>query len=554
MNRIAFAFSIILGVYIDWNIFRNHYSPLLIYWWLAVIFLLIVSIWKEIKFKSILRRFTKKKILLILLLILPIIVRVANYNPDRMHPDEIITAYFSAKDDLFFSNFFAGIPRDKTQWVSQFPTPFFALQKIFFSVFGESFLTVRLSILPYVFITILMLYLTVRKIFDEKTAYISVIFYSFLSISLFLETLGLMFVSSTAIFMIFLYFAFCYLRNFSSCFAVLIGITAGFCYLFYITSYIALPILVLIFIIAFIKKRKLHVLQNFIISILSMFIVLSPFLINALKFENYFVSRINQVSLLTGSWSGSPERIQKGEKPINIIKENLITSYRSLYFKDIGGHGGYNFGHLAFFEKYSFYLFTSGFVLSLFFLFTKIEIFFIYILLLLSFLTMALSTPPPAFHRLTLAFPFIAIVSSVPFFLMMKLRIPSYVKYTLVILLLSIYIYNNQKYFIRSIKDDQNFEDFKIAEYILKNYPKRNIYVASFPGFGFEKLYYFYSGGKVKNRISTAYHDYYLANFNPNEKYVYVIIFPNDFNSKFAALDHQGRIIEFGSVFSLFVN
>jgi hypothetical protein len=92
-----------------------------------------------------------------------------------------------------------------------------------------------------------------------------------------------------------------------------------------------------------------------------------------------------------------------------------------------------------------------------------------------------------------------------------------------------------------------------ISDYINKYYPGRNIYVASYPGFGFEKVYYF-SKGKNAKSIQTGYHDSFLEHFNSNEKYVYAVIFPNDFCPKFASKDKNGKIINISKGYCLFVN
>lgn len=545
--------SIIISIYADSSIIANNYSPVLIYWWLASIIIFLLAFGRNIKSIHFQIKPVKKKMLLILLLSLPALIRISNYNLSRIHGDDLITAYFSATEKFSGINFFGGIPTDKAQWVSQFPTPFFVLQKFFFMIFGENLLAIKLSVVPYILIVSVMLFLIVKHIFNIKTALVSLILYSFFPISLYLETLGLHFISSTAVFMVFFYFILLNFRQNSRFLAVLTGISCGFCYLFYNTSFIAFPLTLFIFAIQIIKLRKISVITNLIIALIGFSIVMGPYIGYITKHGNYFTSRMEQVSLLTGSWSNAKNRITKGEKTTLIIKENLLLSVRSLYQNGIGGHGGYTFANLAFLEKYSLYIFLIGLGLSLS-LFKKIEILFIYLILALSFFMMALSTPPPAYHRLALSFPFLVIILSIPFYILFSSKRTSYkIRYFLIFIFILIYVFTSQRYFLMSVSQESNNANLKLASYVNKNFPDRNLRIASFPGFHFEKIYYF---SEMKNAITvgTRYHQGYLDNFNPDEKYVYVIIFPNDFNSKFQEKDPNGKIFKFDDYFSLFVN
>lgn len=563
-KQIFFILSITISLFINLKVFHDAYSPTLICLWLLSTILMVTSVipnlplLKQLQPRKRSVKITKKVILFIFIIILPSLVRIANYNLGRNHiliADDLITAYFSATHNFLKINFFSGVPVEKVHWVAQFPTPFFVLQKIFFLAFGENLLTIKLSVLPYVFIVSLMLFLIVKEIFNKKTAAISVILYSFFTISLYFETLGLHFISSTAIFIIFFYLLLLNLRQNTPFYSALVGISCGFCYLFYTTSYIAFPFLILFFSIQLIKIRRFSIVKNFLITMVAFLIVLSPFLTYAYKFDNYFNSRIKQVSLLTGEWSEEKNRIKSGENAYLIIKGNLLKSIKSLYRNEIGGHGGYNFGRLAFFDRFSLYLFILGCLIGIILLFKKVEMFFIFLVIIISFITgIALTIPPPAYHRFSLAFPFIALIFSLPFYVLLSIKkIPSSIKILAVFILFAIYVFNNQSYFLHSIKDKEKSENLQLARYINQKFPNRNIYVASFPGFAFEKSYYF-SPNKRARTIQTDYHNNILKKFNPNEKYVYVIIFPEEFNEKFKKLDGKGTLIQFSENYSLFVN
>ncbi|PIR08674.1 hypothetical protein COV53_01810, partial [Candidatus Gottesmanbacteria bacterium CG11_big_fil_rev_8_21_14_0_20_37_11] len=539
MKIFLYFLSFVSTITVSVFIYIDKYSPLLIYWWGASIIFLILSalLDKKIKIKHLSHFLSKKNLFILLIVLLPILVRVGNYNLNRIHGDDALTAYFSATEHFSKINFFSGIPSDKAQWQSQFPTLFFVFQRIFFIIFGESFLTMKLSLLPYILIISITLFLLTKIYIGGNTAIISVILYAFFSISLYYETLGLIFVSSTAVFILFFYLAIRYLSNFKTP-LVLIGILCGACYLFYLTSYIALPVMLLIFFIKLVRVKKIIVIRDFLIVLLSFLVVLAPFLTYAYRFDNYFTSRTNQVSLLSGSWSSGKERIAKGEKPINIIKENAINTIKCFYIDDIGGGGGYDFAHQAIFEKTALFLFIIGCILVFVFSFRKVEYFLLFLVVFLSYLEMALSMPPIGYQRFILAFPFITIIMSLPFSLVISFNKTSHsLRCIVVVIMLGLYVINNQRYFLKSVEKEKDNNDLKLSKYINQNFPGRRIHIASYPGFGYDKVYYF-SQGKNALSVDTAYHDYYLHNFNTQEKYVYVIIFPNDFNSKFAALDN----------------
>lgn len=559
MSIFFYFLAIFISAVVSYEIYLGKYSPFFIFLWLLSILLLLAALLfnqsLKIKYNF---QFNKKTFIILLIIIIPALVRIVYFNPNRTRGDDLLTAYFSAHFDPTTINFFSGIPQDKAQWVSQFPTPFFALQKLFFLIFGESYLSIQFSIIPYVLIISLMLFLISKMIFGFKTAAAAVIFYSFFAANLYLETLGLHFISSTAVFLVFFYLLILYGKTRKSIFASLSGITCGFCYLFYITSFIAFPVMILYFIVHIVFSKKLLTMYHLLLAVLGFLIVLSPFITYAYRFDNYFSSRIDQVSLLSGNWSGIKDQIAHGANPFRFIKDNSVQAIKSLYIDGIGGHGGYDFGHLAFFEKSTLYLFLFGTatgIILMFLIKRKIELLLIYLIMAVSFISgVILTLPPPAYHRFSLAFPFLALIFSLPIYIFLKLK--NYFKllalFTILCLVI-VYSINNQIYFQRTISTEFYNESIFISNYINKNFPNRNIYVASYPGFGFDKVYYF-SAGKNAKSISTGYHDGFLKTFNPDEKYVYAIIFPEDFNSKFAALDKDGRIIKISQGYSLFVN
>lgn len=552
--------AILLNFFASYKVFRDLQSPFIVFAWLVSLILLVVSQFPR-KLKEKIKKREKPKfkvagkiIIISLLVLLPSIVRVSDFNLNRLHGDDLLSAYFSANYNLKKDNFFGPVPKIRGEWVCQFPSPYFVFQKMFFLIFKENSLTVKLSIIPYILIVSIMLFLITKKILNEETAIISIFLYSFFSASLYLETLGLHFISSTAIFLIFFYFLISNPENnFSS---VLAGIACGSCYLFYTSSYIALPFLFLFYLVQLISRKKIQILKNLFLAILGFSLTLGPFLTYIYKTKDfYFSGRFDQVNLLSGTWSGEKDKLKEGKTVPQIIEKNLKISVESFYKDGLGGHGGYDFNHLALFEKFSLAIFILGTILSLF-LFLKVPaLFWVWSTILVSFLAgMVLTIPPPPFHRFSTAFPFLILILSLPFYLVLKLkRIKYWLLFLIIIPVVFIYSLNNQRYFYKMTAKENDNANVRLTNFIITNYPDRNIYIAAFPGYNFERLFYFLKGNS-NQKIFTEYHNHFLTNFNPKEKYIYVMIFPGYFEEKFQALDPKGKIIKFSNDYSLFAN
>lgn len=497
-----------------------------------------------------------KKILIVILLLIPIIVRIALFDLTRIHGDDMLTAYFSAHYNIFKTNPLAPVPQNKADWVCQFPSTFFVLQKMFFSIFGASLLTIKLSVMPYVLLVSGMLFLIVRKIFNGKTAIISVILYAFYAPSLYLETLGLHFISSTAIFMVFFYFLLLHHEKPTIKSILVVGIFCGLSYLFYSSSYIAILIYFMFFIGELIlKKEKSPVVKHYFFGFLVFILILLPFIFQMAKTRNfYFAGRANQVNLLSGEWSVPKDQIKKPINYLLVVKDNFLLSIKSLYQDGIGGHGGYNFGHLAFFDKFTLLIFLAGFTLSWYYVFRKYNygLFWVLIITMISFVAgIVLTIPPPAFHRFSLAFPFLVMISSVPLYMIIMSKIHAVIKYALLAIIIVIFCITNLNHFNKQTSSENDNESLRLGGFIKNNYPQRNLYVASFPGYNFEKIYYFIDNTRL---VETDYHTNFLQRFNTKEKYIYVIIFPDVFNEKFQRKDPHGRIENFNNNFSLLYN
>jgi hypothetical protein len=285
--------------------------------------------------------------------------------------------------------------------------------------------------------------------------------------------------------------------------------------------------------------------------------VLGPFLASNVRTKDLsLVQRVNQVSLLTGEWSGQREAIAKGADPLPIVKNNLKLSLESFVRDRIGGHGGYDFGHLAFFDTLSLYLFLAGVLAALLLVWSNVEILIVLVVIAVSFFSgIVMTIPPPAYHRFSLSYPFLALVMALPFHLFLRAPIlSSLARAAITWAALLLFACINWNYFSRAAFADASSEHLRLARFVNDRYPSRKLYVAAFPGFTFEKLLYFIKKPGPPRPVLTEFHRNLLDRFERNEKYVYLIIFPDDFDPKFAAVDPNGRIFRFSPGYSVFAN
>lgn len=544
--------SIVFTIYIEYRLLTSTYSHALFFLWIISIVLFLYRFASHLKFKFN-TLFTRKIVLLCVILFLPIFVRILHFDLNRIHGDDIMTAYFSATEDFRRLNLFSGIPSRWTDWEAQFAPLFFLLQRIFFTLFGANLLTIKLSILPYVMLTSIMLYLIAKDLIDKKTAYITIFIYSFFAFSIYIETIGLWIVSGTAIFVVFFYFSIQFIKFPSADTAAFMGVSCGFCLLFYFSAYIAIPLLLLAIIWKLATIRKKGVLYAAVVAFAGFLIVTLPFITMAFTTTNYFIQRSEQMTLLPFS----PTRLNLSSFQNSIgnpLLKNTAVVFSSLYQNGIGGHGGVNFGHLALFDRFSLILLITGFVGFIILVFKKPVLLFILIAILLSFVPMIFSLPPPAYHRASTAIPLFQIISALPFSILFSVKkIPRMIAVIVSIVILSLYVLANESYIQVAVTGEKYHPLFQATEYANKTYPHRSIHCAAYPGFICDKLYFF-SRWKTAISYDVDYHDTYLKNFNRNEKYVYLVTFAKVFTQKFKDTDKNGKVIYINDELVLFVN
>jgi len=549
-----------VAFFINAQIITLQYNSTLPYLWLiAQLFFVIALSDNNIIFsiKSFIHKLiTKKEVLIILLLIAGVLlIRGMLLSDQRIHRDEFISGKFSAQYDTFDNlNLFGGYPPNKG-WVSQFPSLYFFLQSKFFAVFGVDVMTLKYSIFPYVAILSLLLYLFTKNIANRRAAFFVLIAHAFLAVSIYFDTFGLHFISSTTAFMLFLYILERFISKPNNLRAGLLGLATGYNYLFYLSSYFVFPLAVLIFLILFIWKRSISWAKYLLILTAGFYLIVGPFLMFNFIEQWYITERFTQVNTL----SIPAQILSDPSAALSLVSARTEDSVRALVADDIGGSGDYDFGHLALFNRFTLLLFALGFIGLWRFVKQPIIKSVITIVILGTFFgAMVMTDPPFAYHRFTISFPLISICIGLFFNAVYNffknIRI---LQIVVISLLLMIYAYGNIQYVQKAYAQDvqnhqEDLQDLELIKYLDKNYSDRKLYVAAFPGYALDYIYYFI---KPDKKIVVDYHVNVLRDFNYDEKYVYVIVFPDQFDEVFLEKDPNGKIIDSGfTKYSIFAN
>lgn len=442
----------------------------------------------------------KRGVLILLFLIIVQIALLAYFSnfPFHYHEDEFIEAYTSfslpAVDKI---NWFSVFP-DKQSWVAQFPILFFIFQKPFFMLFGPSIESIRISTWPYQVLILIYLYLLSKEYFSSRlSSASSILIFIFLAPNLYISSIGIHVISSTLFLLAGFYYLTLMMKKHNSNHAILCGIFTALSYLTYPGSYIALPIFLIFLTVESVKQWSLKPAKFFIITLVFWFLIMLPFLVYALTKDNFFTQRLGQVNFPWGTWGQTQQQLQAGSNLINLVKAQALINVKSLYDNGFGGIGEYYFGRQALFNPVTFAFLLAGFCISIYKgIFKNRSYLYPISIIIIVFLTgMILTIPPGAIHRLSVVFPFIALVMAMVVDLIskrVKLGNKNISLLYLVIALLLIFCLTNFKSAITMIKEDKKIsiltDSVYISSYIEENVPKGSmILISAFPSYHLQR-------------------------------------------------------------------
>lgn len=496
-----FLSAVILQLLVYSSVITRSVNLLTLVLWLCSL----ICIYKSFKFLK--KKETKKKVKfnwkgyipIIVVVFLALTVRIYfMLDETHFHYDEYITAGFSYSLGKVSSLDWFGMYPAQGVWVSQFPILYFVIQKIFLGILGLGTVPMRLSILPYIIFIFVFLFLTAKQLFGKEVGFIAIIILTLLSPDLYITRWALHFTSSTAFFMATSYFFILSYKFGKKWHFALTGLFGGLAYLTYYSSYLTAP-LIIIFLISLLLKRIVGVsyLKNFVISIAIFVFTVSPWVTYAVKVDNFLIQRTDQVGLL-GSWSP----YKNINSPINIagiVFKQIINTSLSLFKDGIGGSGEYYFGKLALFDTFTFVLLLAGLAYFIYKVVTKFEpesVFIVTTIVGVFILGMVLTIPPPAFHRTSIAFPFVSIVISRAIYdgycLFVKKKVGQ--AKLIFIICLSILLLSNINHFQRILVQESLSPQI---ENDIKLFPENKVYIAAYPGYLLGNVLFFRSEGKT---------------------------------------------------------
>lgn len=409
-------------------------------------------------------------------------------NPSHYHQDEFITAYTSwSLPDIRNIDWFAAYPQT---WVSQFPVLFHVLQKPWFFFLGTTVLAVRLSVLPYAAGTVIALYLFTRLTHSRGAAILIGILYIFFAPRMYLESMGLHFISSVFFFTSSLACWLLFVKKKHDPFALGAGLFAALGFLTYTSSYAALPVVLTSGVVLWMANRDPRYVRGIRNAGIIFAVILLPFVTYALFVNNFFLQRIGQINAVSGSWNKSAYP----QNPLTMLATQTETAMKSLVRPGIGGTGGYNFGQLSFLDPISAILVIGGLAVCVLRIVRSRSPAHVILLIgiLIPFINgFILTIHPPPFHRISLLYPLIAFLMGDAIIFLWKLLEDKRIALIVCIGVVVAYTPIQFSRTARMIRNDgvrypQNSR--ALAAFLLKSYPPgATVRVAAYPAFYLEQ-------------------------------------------------------------------
>lgn len=492
--------------------------------------------------------------------LLPLGPRVANLSMTLSHPDEFALAWFSHEFDLVRTSLFGPIPETPV-WHHQMPALYFALQKLFFLVFGEAPSHVKLSTMPYVVLTAGALFFLSRRLLGTVPGLAAVGIYAILAPSVYADTFGTTISASMAFFMLFFAASVVNLRRQEHGTALLVGVTCAFCTLAAPTSYVAVPLLVAFPVLALRCLPPRTVVRGLGVSLAGFALVLLPFVSGAVQSKNYFAERLVRVAPVVAPLFGatpSPEEVEP-PGPGVVAMWKMQTGY--LWKDDVGGCCGFGFGRVALLDPVTALLALAGLALGFLREGIRLEWTMAVSVVAASLLALGFANPPPMITRYSLFLPFVALFLAAPVASLLRdgARGAKAVRRLAAALLIAGIVTANVLHLRSALKRDTaggrgEYEDVKVARYLQKTFPGHDVKVAAFGGFHLGYTLRFFLPGVD---VETDYHQQLLDRLKQSRSrdYVFVVLFPEEFNAKFRRVDPTGVVVTgISRTYSLFVS
>lgn len=488
--------------------------------------------------------------------LLPVAVRVANLDATRLHGDEYLEAYFADTQDFRHQSFFTLMP-ERGEWIARFPQPHFLIQRLFFEASGANprTLQIRLSVQLYSAAVGVTLFLIAEELSGAAAGWIAVVLYAFFAPSAYLETIGVHFVSATAALCWFFHRALRLRRRGELFDAALAGLACGLCYLTYYSSYLAFPLLAAFTGIGLLRGAGRRALTGFSAATGMVLAVVAPFAANLVTLQNSLTYRARQISLLTGHWSPHREAIAQGrESPAAVVWDNLVLCLRSAVRDGLGGQGGYEYGRLAFFDGLTLVFFLAGAVFCLAAWRRRPELLLVLGVVAAAFFGyVVLTIAPPAWHRLSVAFPFVALVMALPLAALARMRAPAALRVAVPCGILLLYAIRNECRLTEALVRDAPPPELPLLQVLKQRFGDRTVTIAGDRMAHLQKVFHFWDVPRAWDAPPVAQR-VWLKSFRSGTRYVCVVNESFIYRAAFQKADPAGRFYAVTPYYGVFAN
>ena len=225
---------------------------------------------------------------------------------------------------------------------------------------------------------------------------------------------------------------------------------------------------------------------------------------------------------------------------------------------DAGGCCGFNFGQVALLDPVTAALLVAGLLSALLMRRVRLEMLMAAGVVATSLFGLGFANPPPMVTRFALLFPFFALFLACPIALLLgATRLPRIVRWGASVALLTVLVGVNVRHLREGIARDtaggrEDYEDIKVARFLQRTFPNQPVKVAAFGGFHLGYTLHFFLPGVD---VEVDYHQQLLDRFDSSREYVYVILFPPEFDQKFQRADPTGVLLtNVSRKYSIFVS
>lgn len=427
----------------------------------------------------------------VVFLLLPVIAVVISYDIRHFHADEYLLGYFSFEKTFSGNNFFGPIPQNADEWITQFPSLQFFFQKVIFEIFGANHFALKFSHLPYIFISSIAIYGISKKIFKSQVAgLISVSMFAVFTPLLYMQTFALPNTYSTMCVLLFVWQLIRCRDNQTIKNAILLSGTLSLCILNYEGGWLAYPIMFVysLYLLIFTPNRK-KTLINLFFTLSAIIIIISPYIAWMVKNNSLYTNRSGQTGIMFRM-----DKVDWGKE--------FTDTIRPLYQDGIGGLGGYEFDHRAYFSPANLILVIFGLIIFIIKQERKDTFLLIVIIIVGLVFSVFLLNKPLGIQRVMIIAPyFVVLITSGVYWM--------YRHFPLIAVSIFIFLlvlnYSDYKSVVENEHPRYDYSLYNIYQIHQNQYPDYEIKVLSYKSFSLPKILFFFDNSPLQIPVELNY-------------------------------------------------